>query len=90
MERDDLTRNYNTFSGGEDILSVHDSSDIEMTSIVDPPEHHSEDSAPDSGSEGEGRHSTNNPGFDGHPDSSQESDSGFTLLIQDHSSNYRN
>ena len=76
MERDDPTRNRSTFSGGEDILSVDDSSDVEMTSIVDPPEHHSEDSTPDSGSEGEGGHSTNNPGSDGHPDSNQESDSG--------------
>ena len=35
MERDDPTRICSTFSGGEDTLSVHDSSDIEMTSIVD-------------------------------------------------------
>ena len=40
-----------------------------MTSIVDPRKHHSEDSAPDSGSKDEGGHSTGNPSSDGHPDS---------------------
>ena len=76
MERDDPTWNRSTFSSGQDILSVHDSSDIEMTSTIGPLEHHSEDRAMDSGSEGEGRHSASNPGSDGHPHSNQESDSG--------------
>ena len=75
MERDDPTQNCSAFSGGEDILSVHDSSDIEMVSTADPPECHSEDSAPDSGSEGKGSHSTSNPGSDDHLDSNQRSDS---------------
>ena len=46
MERDDPTRICSTFSGGEDILSVHDSSDIEMMSIVDVLGDHSRDSIP--------------------------------------------
>ena len=75
MERDDPTQNRSTFSGGEDILSVHDSSDIEMASTADPMECHSEDSTLDSGSEGEGGHSASNLGSDDHPDSNQESDS---------------
>ena len=76
MERDDPTRECSAFSGGEDILSVHDSSDIEMTSIVDAPEHHSADSTPGSGSEDEGEMPANNPGSGGRPDSNPESDSG--------------
>ena len=76
MERDDPTRNRSAFSGGEDILPVHDSSDIEMTFIVDPTEHHSEGSAPGSGSKDEGKLPANDPGSGGHPDSNLESDSG--------------
>ena len=76
MERDDPTRNRSAFSGGEDILSVHDSSDIEMTSIVDVPVQHSGDSAPVTGSEDEGKMPANDPGSGGHPNSNQESDSG--------------
>ena len=76
MERHYPTQNRSTFSGEEDILSVHDSSNIEMVSTVDPLEHHSEDSTPDSGSEGEGRHSASGPGSKGHLDSNRESDSG--------------
>ena len=40
MERDDPTWNRSAFSGGEDILSVHDSSNIEMKSVVGVPEQH--------------------------------------------------
>ena len=76
MERDDPTRNRGTFSGGEDILSVNDSSYIEMTSIVDVPAHPSGDSTPVTGSEDEGETPANDPGSGGHPDSNQESDSG--------------
>ena len=47
MERDDPTQNRRAFSGGEEVMSVHNSSNIEMVSNVDPPECHSEDSAPD-------------------------------------------
>ena len=75
MERDDTTLNRSAFSSGEDILSVHDSSNIEMASTVDPPEHHSKDSTLDSGSEGEGRHSASDPISNDHPDSNGESDS---------------
>ena len=75
MERDDPTQNRSTLSGEEDILSVDDSSGIEMMSIVDLPERHSRDSAPNSGSEGEGEHSACNPSSNGHPESNQESDS---------------
>ena len=74
MERDDPTQNCSTFSGGEEVMSVHDSSDIEMVPNEDPPEHHSEDSAPDSASDG--KHSINDPGFSGHADSNLESNSG--------------
>ena len=49
MERDDPTWNHGMFSGGKDILLVHDSSDIEMTSIVDGPGQHSGDSTPVTG-----------------------------------------
>ena len=76
MERDDPTWIHSAFSGGEDILLVHDSSDIEMTSIVDVPGDHSGDSAPGSGSEDKGETPANNPGSSGHQDSNQESDSG--------------
>ena len=76
MERDDPTRNRSAFSRGEDILSVNDSSDIEMTSIVDVPAHPSRDSAPVTGSEDKGKTPANNPGSGGHPDSNPESDSG--------------
>ena len=75
MERDDPTRNCGAFSGGEDILSVNDSSDIEMTSIVDVPGHHSGDNALVTGSEDEGKMPANDPGSGGHPNSTQESDS---------------
>ena len=75
MERDDPIQIRSAFSGGEDILSVHDSSDIEMMSIVDVPEHHSRDSAPGSGSEDEGEMPANNPGYGFHPNSNPESDS---------------
>ena len=75
MERDNPTRNRGTFSGREDILSVNDSSDIEMTSIVDVPAHPSGDSTPVTGSEDEGKMPANNPGSGGHPDSNPESDS---------------
>ena len=75
MERDDPTQNRGAFSGGEDILSVNDSSDIEMTSIVDVPAHPSRDSAPVTGSEDKGETPANNPGSGGHPDSNPESDS---------------
>ena len=74
MERDDPTRNHSTFSSGEEIMLVHDSSDIEMVSNLDPPERHSEDSAPDSASEG--KHSVIDPGSGDHADSSLESNSG--------------
>ena len=67
MERDDPTRNRSTFSGGEEVMSVHDSSDIEMVRNVDPPECHSKDSALDSASDGE--HSINDPGSGDHADS---------------------
>ena len=76
MERDDPTRNRGAFSSGEDILSVNDSSDIEMTSVVDVPAHPSRDSAPVTGSEYEGEMPANNPGSGGHPDSNPEYDSG--------------
>ena len=59
-------------------MSVHDSSDIEMVPTEDPPEHHSEDSAPDSASNGE--HSINDPGSGGHADSNPESNSGSSDL----------
>ena len=75
MERDDPTQSHSAFSGREDILSVHHSSDIEMASTVDPPECQSKDSAPNSGSEGKGRHSASDPGSNDHPDSNRESDS---------------
>ena len=74
MERDDPTWNRSAFSGGEEVMSVHDSSDIEMVPNEDPPERHSEDSAPDSTSDGE--HSVNDPGSGGHADSNPESNSG--------------
>ena len=74
MERDDPTRNCSTFSGEEEVMLVHDSSDIEMVSNLDPPEYHSEDSAPDSASEGE--HSVIYPGSGDHADSNPESNSG--------------
>ena len=54
-------------------MSVHDSSDIEMVSNLDPQEHHSDDSAVDSASEGE--HSVIDPGTSDHVDSSPESNS---------------
>ena len=73
MERDDPTRNCSTFSSGEEVMLVHDSSDIEMVSNVDPLEHHSKDSAPDSTSEGE--HSVIDPGSGDHADSNPESNS---------------
>ena len=72
--KDDPTQNCSTFSGGEEVMSVHDSSDIEMVPTEDPPEHHSEDSAMDSTSDGE--HSIDDPGSDGHADSNPESNSG--------------
>ena len=75
MERDNPTRNRSALSGGEDILSIHDSSDIEMISIEDVPEHPSRDSAPVSGSEDDGEMPANDPGSGGHSDSNQESDS---------------
>ena len=74
MERDDPTQNCSTFSGGEEVMSVHDSSDIEMVSNVDPPECHSEDSALDSASDG--KHSINDPVSGDHADSNPESNSG--------------
>ena len=76
MERDNPTQNRGTFSGREDILSIHDSSDIEMTSVVDGLGQHSGDSAPVTGSEDEGETPANDPGSGGHPNSNQESDSG--------------
>ena len=76
MERDDPTQNQSMFSGGGDILSVNDSSNIEMTSIVDVPAHPSGDSAPVTGSEDEGEMPANDPGSGGHPDSNPEYDSG--------------
>ena len=74
MERDDPTRNCSAFSSGEEVMLVHDSSDIEMVPNEDPPECHSEDSAPDSTSDGE--NSVNDPGSSGHTDSNPESNSG--------------
>ena len=74
MERDDPTQNCSTFSGGEEVMSVHDSSDIEMVSNVGPPERHSKDSAPDSASDG--KHSINDPRSGDHADSNPESNSG--------------
>ena len=74
MERDDPTRNRSAFSGGEEVMLVHDSSDIEMVPNVDPPECHSEDSALDSTSNGE--HSVNDPRCCDHADSNPESISG--------------
>ena len=74
MERDEPTRNRSTFSGGEEVMSVHDSSHIEMVSNVDPQERHSEDSALDSAFNGE--HSINDPGSGDHADSNAESNSG--------------
>ena len=76
MERDDPTQNCSAFSGGGDILSVNDSSDIEMTSIVDVPAHPSGESAPVTGSEDEGETPANDPGVGGHPSSNPEYDSG--------------
>ena len=76
MERDDPTRNRGAFSGREDILSVNDSSDIEMTSVVDVPAHPSGDSALVTGSEDEGKAPANDPGSSVHPDSNPESNSG--------------
>ena len=73
MERDDPSRNHSILSGREDIMSVHDSSDIKMASNLGPPEHHSKDSSLDSASEGE--HSVIDPGTGDHPDSSPESNS---------------
>ena len=74
MERDYPTRNCSAFSGGEEVMLVHDSSNIEMVPTEDPPEHHSEDSAPDSASDGE--HSVDDLGSGGHADSNPESNSG--------------
>ena len=74
MERDEPTRNRSSFSSGEEVMSVHDSSNIEMVPNEDPPEHHSKDTAPDSTSDGE--HSINDPGSSGHTDSNPESNSG--------------
>ena len=74
MERDDPTRNCSTFSGGEEVMSVHNSSDIEMVPNEDPPECHFEDSALDCTSNG--KHSINDPGSGGHSDSNPESNSG--------------
>ena len=76
MERDDPTWNCGTFSGGDDILLVNDSSDIEMMSIGDVRAHPSRDSAPVTGSEDKGKMPANDPGSGGHPDCNQESDSG--------------
>ena len=59
-------------------MLVHDSSDIEMVPNVDPPECHSEDSAPDSASDGE--HSINDPGSSDHADSNPKSNSGSSDL----------
>ena len=73
MERDDPTWNCSTFSSGEEVMSVHDPSDIEMVSNVDPLECHSEDSAPDSTSEDE--HSIIDPSSGDHADSNPESNS---------------
>ena len=73
MERDDPTQNRSAFSSGEEVMSVHDSSDIKMVPNEDPPECHSEDSAPDYASDGE--HSVNDPGSGGHADSNPESNS---------------
>ena len=75
MERDDPTQNRGAFSGGEDILLVNDSSNIEMTSVVDVLGHHSGDSTLVTGSEDEGEMPANDPGSGGHPDSNPESDS---------------
>ena len=74
MERDDPTRNHSAFSGREEVMSVHNSSDIEMVSNVDPLECHSEDSVPDSASDG--KHSVNDPRSGDHADSNPESNSG--------------
>ena len=74
MERDDPTWNCSAFSGGEEVMLVHDSSNIEMVPNVDPLECHSKDSAPDSASDGE--HSVNDPGSGDHADSNPESNSG--------------
>ena len=74
MERDDPTQNHSAFSGGEEVMSVHNSSDIEMVSNVDPSEHHSEDSSLDSASDGE--HSVNDPRSGDHADSNPKSNSG--------------
>ena len=52
MERDDPTRNRSALSSGEEVMLVHNSSNIKMVPNVDPPEHHSEESAPDSASDG--------------------------------------
>ena len=76
MERDDPTWNRGAFSDREDILSVNDSSDIEMMSVVDVPAHPSGDSTLVTGFEDEGETPANNPGFSGHPDSNPEYDSG--------------
>ena len=74
MERDDPTQNRSAFSGGEEVMSVHDSSNIEMVPNEDPLECHSKDSAPDSTSDGE--HSVNDPRSSCHADSNPESNSG--------------
>ena len=74
MERDDPSLNHSILSGGEDIMSIHNSSDIEMASNPGPLGHHSEDSSLDSASKGE--HSINDPGSGDHLDSNPESDSG--------------
>ena len=74
MERDDPTQNRSAFSGGEEVMSVHDSSDIEMIPNEDPLERHAKDSVPDSTSDGE--HSLNDPRSGDHVDSNLESNSG--------------
>ena len=73
MERDDPTWNRSAFSGGEEVMLVHDSSNIEMVRNEDPLECHSEASALDSTSDGE--HSVNDPRSSDHTDSNPESNS---------------
>ena len=78
MERDDPTQNHRAFSSREEIMSVHNSSNIEMVFNLDQQEHHSDDSAQDSASKGE--HSVIDPGTGDHADSSPESNSGSSDL----------
>ena len=75
IERDGPSRNRSIISGGNDIESIHDSSNAEMISNPGLPEQHSKDSSPDSAPEdGEDLDmiSTKYPGFGHHSESSSD------------------